>query len=486
MKWIHFSDIHFNTPSAGCATEQLRDDLVEYLTQHSITADYLFFTGDYRYAPAKTTEEEAVRLAASYIRQLAKAVGINDDDRIILVPGNHDLKRIKGEAVTHIRADYNVERGDFSVRDLNKLSRRFSFFQCLEKEIHPSHSPWYNGTDFYLHTSLNIGEVSLLLLNTAITCNDNEERGKLVIGNLALYSTLKAVKQNYPEQPIVVLAHHALDMFSIDESKRVEGLLRKLNVCLYLCGDAHKIWYRPIGNNTLELTMGCIFSPDNSGYQAVFSCGEITNGRITALQAYQWDTRLMEWGEYSQFNQSILCYLLMRNNAPQAPILSDNIDIIVDPDFEQYMNDQMDIYAQRNIAIQTPQLLSMALRYPNNIALKILNDCGDNYGDDLLKRIEMVDQHNIENGRTFQERQREAFQNLMKKGIEMNKDYYKYFDFVSSCAFCYFILEYSEGSTAKMIRNELGDRYETAIHCMKRGVRPSIPASVVEIIQIDK
>ena len=306
MRWIHFSDIHYKILGDGGATEQLRDDLVEYVRNNHFEADYLFFTGDYRFACEKESEEKSAKVASSYIHELANACGVHDSSRIFLVPGNHDLKRIKEETVNRIRDSYDVSKGDFLQKDQRILSRRFSFFRALENIIHPSSSIWYEGDILKNHVYTNIEEASLLLLNTAITCNDDQERGKLVIGNHNLYSALKAVSKEFPQKPIIILAHHALDMFSVEESKRVEGLLRRFKVRLYLCGDAHKVWYRSIGNNTLELTMGCIAELGSSGYQAVFSCGEIKDGLVTELKAFQWDPQLMEWGQYSQFNQSIV------------------------------------------------------------------------------------------------------------------------------------------------------------------------------------
>lgn len=164
-----------------------------------------------------------------------------------------------------------------------------------------------------------------------------------------------------------------------------------------------------------------------------------------------------------------------------TPTIAVTDEIYLDPVFDQYMNDQFKTYSQRNIAVYTPQLLSMVLKYPDNRSLRIFNAFAkkgskEPYGDYLLRYLEGVDKYYIENGRMYQDDQYNAYQKLIRDGIRNSSDLLKYEDYISSTMFCYFILAYSNGSTVRKIKEHLGDDYETVVRFIRDNREPSIPA----------
>lgn len=98
---------------------------------------------------------------------------------------------------------------------------------------------------------------------------------------------------------MIVLAHHATELFSKREREEVEGILHKYPVAAYLCGDAHEPWCKMI-NRVAEVTMGCMTY--EKSVQAVFPVGEITPAGEVAVTAHEWRGHPGGWGEYSQFN----------------------------------------------------------------------------------------------------------------------------------------------------------------------------------------
>lgn len=161
--------------------------------------------------------------------------------------------------------------------------------------------------------------------------------------------------------------------------------------------------------------------------------------------------------------------------------VNDTYKLYLDPDFDQYMNDQFKTYSQRNIAVCTPQLLSMTLKYPDNRSLRIFNAFAkegskEPYGDYLLRYLEEVDKYYIKKGRIYHDDQYNAYQKLIRDGIKNSSDLLKYEDDISPTMFCYFILAYSHGSTVKKIKEHLGDAYETAVKFIRDNREPSIPA----------
>ena len=305
MKWLHLSDIHYNPYKDGRSTEQLREKLLEYLEEEGIRADHLFLTGDYRYAAdkEKNNEEKLIQEVVGFILDIAKAASIPFDN-IHLIPGNHDLTRSEETGkINKIKKNYDADNGRFSEEDLIFLTERFDFFRKLNQgfinqgiRISP-----FADTLIPLHTYHCYHDFSLLYLNTSIVCNSREERGTLVIGNYDLYQILKKIKKENPEKPILILAHHGIDNFRDDEKKVIEKFLEEYPVKLYLCGDAHESWKRQV-NNCMEITMGCL--TQGNDIQTVFSVGEL-NGERYSIEAHEWDARVDEWGEYSQFNKKL-------------------------------------------------------------------------------------------------------------------------------------------------------------------------------------
>lgn len=320
MKWLHISDIHFNPGEDGRSTQQLRKKLPIFLKEKGIVVDEIFVTGDYRHAGKQEDSIVVAQNAVAYIKQVASSVEVDAPAHIHVIPGNHDLERqLLPEEIRAIRGNYDINTGCFADGDLVKLSDRFSFFYKITESLYSSATPWTKCPGS-LHKYQCGDDYSLLYMNTAISCGDDSERGNLVIGNYDLYNTLEEIKRHNPDAPIIILAHHATECFSKSERETVEKIFRDYPVKLYLCGDAHEIWFREI-NNVLELTMGCIKQSD--GVQAVFSVGEICDNKVS-IAAYIWDAKLLRWGKYVPFTDEVNDYIALRDNQSVKSILLPN------------------------------------------------------------------------------------------------------------------------------------------------------------------
>ncbi len=168
-----------------------------------------------------------------------------------------------------------------------------------------------------------------------------------------------------------------------------------------------------------------------------------------------------------------------------ATIGNSDYGMIIDANFEKYMQAQMDLYEEKNIAINTPQLLSMALKYPHNIALDILNYYRNQYGNQLLYNLKKIDKYYIETGQTYNEGQRREFEKMIQIGIEENGELMNKIKHVSPCIFCYFILNNSNGQTVDMIKEHLGEDFTTVVGFMKREKCPSFPPNLKKQFIID-
>ena len=305
MKWLHLSDIHYNPRNDGRSTHQLRTKLPRYIAENHIEADYLFITGDFRNAKYQNSDDYVVASeAVRFILEIADAAKIPYIN-IHIVPGNHDLTRTEDiNRLRRIKENYNANDGRFQDddSDLFFLLERFHFYRQIVYIMEKYGVPTHQVSGLYqLHGVHYAPEFSLLYLNTCIICNSDNDRGNLIIGNFDIYQCLEEIKREYPDRPIIVLAHHGIENFRPDERNAVERLFKDYPIKLYLCGDAHKPWQRTT-NNILELTMGGLIQGNN--VRTVFSVGEQKNEKYL-IKAYEWDADTSRWGEYTQLNEEL-------------------------------------------------------------------------------------------------------------------------------------------------------------------------------------
>ena len=310
MKFIHLSDLHFNPRGDGRGSRSIRNGLIPYLQQLNISVDELLITGDYRHARFQGNDQAEIDAVVKYIRDIAEALGITDIKHIHLVPGNHDRDRKKGEArkMSGIRKKYNPLNGRFDEKDFDFLIQKFEYFRLVCSSLFGSDNYWGYKT---LHTYRVIGGTVFLYLNTAImhNCDEDRKQHRLIIGNDYLDQLLDEIGKDYPDLPIIVLAHHSPDYFEKHEKEAIEDILKQHpKVFLYLCGDAHEAWLRKV-NFHLEITMGCL--KQEKSVEATFLYGD------TDIQEYTVHHWVRAWEPYVAANKQILDLI-------QVPMATDN------------------------------------------------------------------------------------------------------------------------------------------------------------------
>lgn len=309
MKFLHLTDLHYCPNLDGLSSRNLRESLPGYLQKQHLSADYLLLTGDYRHALLqKGSAADPAAEAAAFIRRIASAAGV-PIERVLLVPGNHDRERSQGDAAKRyeqIRKSYTSSCGTFAPEDRAFLVKEFDFFYQVCAHLYgKSADPWSKRP---LHTFHATDDAVFLMLNTAIlhTSSYDRECRNLILGTDELDHILTTIQREHRGLPIIILAHHAMEYLAQEERYMMENLFRACPVQLYLCGDAHTLWWRPCLRECLEITMGCLKS--ERGTQAAFLYGDTD---AHAYTAYDWDGTFdikRGWGPYVQFNESLQAY----------------------------------------------------------------------------------------------------------------------------------------------------------------------------------
>ena len=206
---------------------------------------------------------------------------------------------------------------------LEQLNRALKYYYNFYNE--------FVSDDYITHSKEKIHYVveteflNVLHINTCISsCNDNDA-GNLLIGHDLISKALDEIDD---QKPTIAIAHHNFGVLSRSEQEKLEILLKKYNISLYLCGHAHERESELILKyNQLErlysFTCGTLMSLDgkNKYIDTVFFEGELDlklrNGRISS---FKWDLA-NEWHEDMDFG------LVQGIKQNYRTFLSDSIDM---------------------------------------------------------------------------------------------------------------------------------------------------------------
>ena len=297
MKWLHISDLHYNPKTENFDTKRLLEDLKGYIRDKQISADDVFYTGDFRFAKTQTEETEIAdaKNAADQLREIAELAGVRDPERIHIVPGNHDLDRAKKtEDAALFKGIYDqysrnngafpdiINHGGTEINALEYLSGRFAFFEHVAREL-KNHVWTGDVLRKQIHCLRAYAHFNILYLNTAIASNDDGERGSLVAGYEHIHKALEALEALDERLPTIALGHHGFRCFESKEASRIKALFRDNNIRIYLCGDAH-VGDADMADDVLQITAGCLCQSNSD--EPVFHVGTIENDEARRVQAY--------------------------------------------------------------------------------------------------------------------------------------------------------------------------------------------------------
>lgn len=292
FSWVQLSDIHFQPKNESFNDVQIRKKLPVFLKEISPQCDAIIITGDYRYGPKK--EQTTATDVCEYISELSASLGLTDD-KIVLVPGNHDLDRSTSRSylINGIKNDYDPsDGGEIEKGVLAGLTRDFDFYNSIQ-------SGYPKGLKLNRenpHDIIDLDSCYLLLLNTALVAGTDDDEHKLIIGTKYL-SDLLDVEDRPLKKPIIAIGHHGLDMFKDVEKNTVSRYLDENGVMLYLCGHTHENWISSFEKGK-QINVGCL-SQGNKDIKVGFSVGTLFDNGDVTIDMYMWDKSTKSWNKDS-------------------------------------------------------------------------------------------------------------------------------------------------------------------------------------------
>ena len=343
MRWVHFSDIHFNFD--GYDTSQMRTKLLEYLVKKKFEKiDALFITGDFRFAPQKEFIEDTKK----FIEDIRSRCGI-DEKSFCYTVGNHDVSRSESRksVVTTVRQSYKSCHGNISKEMWEMLRIGFKEFNNFIKdsngEIVGEENP---------HRFIENENVNIISMNTAITSAEksNIEYGQLIIGIKFLRECFEKIDKN---KPTIVCGHHSIESLSYEERIRVIELFQNYGVHIYLCGHNHKFNVNNISDDEkykiYEIFSGNLYTEENVS-QCGFLIGTLEND-VLEMECHEWDFNNRKWhisNTYSDDEKSDKKTLNLTEN--RLMFCSNNVSNWKTSSLQRIMQ-----FNNRNVAITVPE-----------------------------------------------------------------------------------------------------------------------------------
>ncbi len=245
LKIIHISDLHLNSESLTYDEDNLlkalRQDLEAYVDENTI----IVFTGDAvneggrNFSDGITPFEEFHK---NLIQPLIDKFP-NLENKIFIVPGNHDIDRKKIPTFEDkglkdsLSKDYdNVNRCVYENTFNNKRLENYINF---EKKFYSTYlnQVIYNGIENTFKIVVGKNKIGISCINSAWLCKDDNDCKNIAIGKSQLERSLKHLSD---EDIRICLFHHPLEFLNDIDKGQVKPLLFA-NYDFLLTGHTHKL-----------------------------------------------------------------------------------------------------------------------------------------------------------------------------------------------------------------------------------------------------
>ena len=246
---FHLSDLHIVTSGHW---NMLRDCILAQARELRGERVLLALTGDFH-----NYNEAGYRKASEFLKKLIAELGIQADEDVFLIPGNHD---VGGEAA--IRAhfssdksfdwedwDYDQETARAKLKDCETDDRHYA--KLLERRLN-AYAPYcafarelgvYPEDCGLLPARVHVrcwekGKLNILHLNTTLIYDGHEKEDQKLD---TLAASGDEIWEGFdPDLPTLALGHNSYYDLCEAHQLSLSGVFRRRGVCAYLCGDTHR------------------------------------------------------------------------------------------------------------------------------------------------------------------------------------------------------------------------------------------------------
>lgn len=238
IHWLHLSDIHLNKRDVD--SRRMRNRLLDYMKELGTQIDYIFITGDLRYAPMGEFAADTV----DYINKLLSVTNLTVD-RLFIVPGNHDIERDaegRAEAILESIKDYSPKDGALASDKMAAVHCGHTEFRKMMHTIYHENQEQAAGydNDQKPHFVTETKDFNIICIDTALTYT-KQRNNDLFIGTEYIMDLLEELNQ---DKPSIILTHYSFDFLERSEQMQIVQLLKDFHVQLWLAGHEHTVLMR--------------------------------------------------------------------------------------------------------------------------------------------------------------------------------------------------------------------------------------------------
>lgn len=313
IHWLHLSDLHLNKRDVD--TRRMRNNLLEYIREFELQIDYIFLTGDLRYAPAGKFASDTV----GYINKLLKAADLTVD-RLFIVPGNHNIERDaegRSEAISESLKDYSAKDGTLPAEKMSTVrSGHVEFCKLLHKIYHENSmlADCYDN-DEKPHFVMETKDFNIICIDTALTSTE-ERKNNLIIGTEYIMDMFENLNQ---DKPSIILSHYSSDFLERSEQIQVVQLMKDFHVQLWLAGHEHTSFQRKQWDSFYEFQSGNLMHEGEYTKSTIMigTYDPSSHGGFIEVHAWDSDTGWFKMQNIGQHREDRYSYeLIKRCQAP--------------------------------------------------------------------------------------------------------------------------------------------------------------------------
>ena len=284
IHWLHLSDIHLNKRDVD--SRRMRNRLLDYMKELGTQIDYIFITGDLRYAPMGEFAADTV----DYINKLLSVTNLTVD-RLFIVPGNHDIERDaegRAEAILESIKDYSPKDGALASDKMAAVHCGHTEFRKMMHIIYHENQEQAASydDDEKPHFVTETKDFNIICIDTALTYT-KQRNDNLFIGTEYIMDLLEELNQ---DKPSIILTHYSFDFLERSEQMQIVQLLKDFHVQLWLAGHEHTVLMRKQWDYFYEFQSG------NLMHEGEYTKSTIMIGMYDPasykgiVEVYEWDS----------------------------------------------------------------------------------------------------------------------------------------------------------------------------------------------------
>jgi hypothetical protein len=255
ITWLHLSDLHLCSAKDGWDSVPVLDRLLNDLTclqrTYSLHPDLIFFTGDAAFGqigPGGLSLDEQFKQADKFFQTVRFSFEPKvAKENLFIIPGNHDVNR------AHIPASVAAWLGTMNAASINKMLnmpdvnweiciKRLDNFRNFLKAYDYAHL-LDDPTRLIFSACREVAgyKVGIAGLNTAWSCSEEKEKGKLWMGAEWQIQNAKAKFRSENPDITIALMHHPINWL-VSAEDPLAGRLLEQNFTFSLHGHEHLDW----------------------------------------------------------------------------------------------------------------------------------------------------------------------------------------------------------------------------------------------------